>query len=404
MRKLRNILFWMHLTAGVSAGVVIFIMSVTGAALALQPQILNFVDRDVRFVDPGVAGRLSSQAIVERASAAKDGATPTGLTLDSRPEASALVAFGQAGGVYVDPYTGAVLGEGSSSARAFFRSMTDWHRWLGQGADNRTTTKAITGASNLAFLGLAMSGLYLWWPRQWTPARLRAVTVIDPRLSGKARDFNWHNSIGFWCAPVLIVLTLTATVISYPWASNLVYRITGSPLPNQGGGPRPEGSANAPRAEGGARSPREERDAASANAGKSADVDLLVARAAEVMPTWGIMTFRFPPRANGPVSVTMSDAESLEPVCPLPADAQWRDSRYRPMGALRGRQPGAEAAGLDAVRAHGRTVRPDRTGDRRAGLPRRCVSGVYRARAGAAPVPGVAIYRRARDGARRMNG
>ena len=27
------------------------------------------------------------------------------------------------------------------------------------------------------------------------------------QATGRARDFNWHNVIGFWCAPVLIVLT-----------------------------------------------------------------------------------------------------------------------------------------------------------------------------------------------------
>ena len=39
---------------------------------------------------------------------------------------------------------------------------------------------------------------------------------------------------------MLIVLTMTGMVISYPWASNLVYTLTGSPRPvaaGRGGGP-----------------------------------------------------------------------------------------------------------------------------------------------------------------------
>jgi len=306
----------MHLTAGVTAGVVIFIMSATGALLALQPQILNVLERDVRYVEPAGGDRLGAQAIVERASAARDGARPTAVTLDSDPRASALVAFAPSGNIYVNPYTGTILGEGSAAARAFFRTLTDWHRWLGRTGENRATTKAITGAANLAFLGLAMSGLYLWWPRQWTLARLRAVTVIDARLAGKARDFNWHNAIGFWSAPVLIVLTLTGVVISYPWASNLVYRMTGSPLPTQGG-PRAEGTA--------------------ADSGKPADLDLLVAKATEVMPTWGVMTLRFPPRANRPVSVTMSDTGYWNPFArsQLTLDARTADMvRWEPYSAM----------------------------------------------------------------------
>jgi uncharacterized iron-regulated membrane protein len=37
---IRKSLFWLHLACGVSTGVIIFVMSFTGAALALQPQIL----------------------------------------------------------------------------------------------------------------------------------------------------------------------------------------------------------------------------------------------------------------------------------------------------------------------------------------------------------------------------
>ena len=47
-------------------------------------------------------------------------------------------------------------------------------------------------------------------------------------ISGKARDFNWHNVIGLWCAVPLFFVVAGALVISYPWASNLVYRLAGS--------------------------------------------------------------------------------------------------------------------------------------------------------------------------------
>lgn len=295
--KLRTIVFWVHLSAGVSAGLVIFIMSVTGALLAFQPQILNIVERGVRRVEPRPgAARLGAQAIVQAAAAAKPGAQPATLTLDADARAAALVSFGTAGNVYIDPYSGAVLGHGSERARAVFRTLTDWHRWLGRSGPARATARSITGASNLLFLGLAMSGLFLWWPRQWTRARLRAVAMIDPRLRGKARDFNWHNAIGFWSAPVLIVLTLTGVVISYPWAGNLVYRMSGSPVP-----PRPGSAAAAPQMTANAHS-------AQVAPQLPDSLNILQARAAATMPTWRSMALRLPARPSGPVSVTMTDA------------------------------------------------------------------------------------------------
>ncbi|MBO0201418.1 PepSY domain-containing protein, partial [Vibrio alginolyticus] len=45
--------------------------------------------------------------------------------------------------------------------------------------------------------------------------------------SCQARDFNWHNTIGFWSSLILIVITITATVISYKWAADLLTIVTG---------------------------------------------------------------------------------------------------------------------------------------------------------------------------------
>src|SRR5262245_11764325 len=155
MKRIRPVLFWAHLTAGVTAGLVILIMSVTGALLALQPQILDFLERDVRRVQPTVGAKpLSMQAIALSAAAARPGAQVASVTLERDANASANVAFGQAGNLFIDPYTGAILGEGATRARAIFRTLTDWHRWLGRNGDGRSTARSITGASNLAFLAL----------------------------------------------------------------------------------------------------------------------------------------------------------------------------------------------------------------------------------------------------------
>ncbi|HJU93350.1 MAG TPA: PepSY-associated TM helix domain-containing protein, partial [Pyrinomonadaceae bacterium] len=145
--------------------------------------------------------------------------------------------FGRETTLFVNPYTGVILGEGSPKVRSFFRGVTEWHRWLGAKGDNRTVARAITGACNLGFLFLVASGFYLWWPRNWNLKSLRNVTWFRRGLPSKARDFNWHNTIGFWSAVPLFIIVLSAVVISYTWAGNLVYRVIGetppAPRPNQ---------------------------------------------------------------------------------------------------------------------------------------------------------------------------
>jgi uncharacterized iron-regulated membrane protein len=232
MQKLRRIIFWCHLPVGVIAGVVILIMCVTGVLLSYEKQITSWADtRGYRAAPPNPdAQHLPIETLITRARETH-GASPTAVTLKADPAAPAEIAFGRETTLFANPYSGTILGEGSQRTRTFFRVVTDWHRWLGAKGDNRNVARAITGACNLGFLFLVTSGFYLWWPRNWDRKALRNVTWFRRRLPAKARDFNWHNVIGFWSAAPLFLVVLSAVVISYTWAGNLVYRIVGETPP-----------------------------------------------------------------------------------------------------------------------------------------------------------------------------
>ncbi|HET7220177.1 MAG TPA: PepSY-associated TM helix domain-containing protein, partial [Vicinamibacterales bacterium] len=177
------------------------------------------------------------------------------------------------------------------------------HRWLARDGEPRATARALTGACNAAFLALALTGLYLWWPRQSTWKHVCAVMRFRRGLKGKARDFNWHNVIGFWCAPVLVVLTASGMVISYTWASNLVYTLTGSPRPTASREQAREvGPAN------GATRGAPSTGAAAAGTDRPS-LETLVARAERQLPTWQTLIIRLPARAGGPITFSMSDRE-----------------------------------------------------------------------------------------------
>ncbi len=233
----RKIIFWVHLVAGLVAGLVIAVMSVTGVAIAFEPQLLEWAERDARRVQvPAPApARLSVDDLLARVRAARPDAQPSGVTVYPEPGAAVLVNLGRERLVYVNPYTGEVRDGGAQGGRDFFHVMEELHRWLAASGDNRAVGKALTGASNAVFLFLALSGLYLWWPRKWNLRAMRPSLWFRRGLKGKARDWNWHNVIGFWSLPVLIVLTASGMVISYRWASDLVFKVTGhAPPTNQG--------------------------------------------------------------------------------------------------------------------------------------------------------------------------
>lgn len=284
---LRRIVFWVHLVAGLVAGVVIAVMAFTGAALAFEQELVAWAERDVRLVAPPGGGAVSRQSLDklrQRMLAAAPELRHGSLTISRDPRAAVAFSSGRDTAYYVDTYTGAVRGPGSSRMAGFMRVMESWHRFLGLGGGNRPLGKAVTGACNLAFLLLAVSGLYLWWPRSWSWRGFKAIALLNWKLAGRARDFNWHNVIGLWCAPILIVLTLTAIPISYRWGSALIYRLVGEEPPAQGVRPGPAGAIAPP----------------SPDAPPAGD-DAIIARVQAAFPAWQQITIRSAaePRGRG---------------------------------------------------------------------------------------------------------
>jgi uncharacterized iron-regulated membrane protein/flavodoxin len=293
MKLLHRVIFWSHLLAGAVGGIVILIMSATGVILMYEHQLVEYAERDVRVVAPpdGDARRMSLDELVAKARTHNPGDRPTAVVLRNDPAASVAVGFGRKGPTYVDPYTGTVLGRGSK-LHDWFHDVIDWHRWLGTEGEGRATGRAITGACNLAFFWLALTGVYLWWPRSWHWRALKPSLLFNFRLRGKARDWNWHNVIGFWSSGVLVVLTLTAAVMSYPWANDLLYTLTGSEPP-------PRNSTSIAQRRGAGAEPRERKPLVR--------FDALLARAEQQVPGWIMMMMRLPLRGDGPVTLLIQE-------------------------------------------------------------------------------------------------
>lgn len=291
MQLLRRVIFWCHLTAGLVAGTIVFIMSVTGVLLTYEKQMASWADMRAYRVAPGPT-RLPPDAVVDAARSAAGGAAATTLTVWSNPAAPAAVGVAQRT-IYVDPYSGRVLGDAQAQPRAFFRTMTAWHRWLGAGPEGRAVGRMITGACNLAFLFLVVSGFYLWFPRNWTWRQVRAVSWFRRGLAGKARDFNWHNAIGLWTAIPLAVVVASGSVISYPWASALVYRVAGEAPPAR---PVP-----APAARG------------AAAAARPASLDAAWPRAVQQVGDWRSISVRIPPGAAATATFTIDRGTGGQP-------------------------------------------------------------------------------------------
>lgn len=282
-RSLRKILFWLHLVAGVVAGLVILVMAATGVLLSFERQITESVD-GYQVTMPLDAKRLEPEALYAALQTAQPGPAPTGMIVSYDPTQAVAFQYGKEKTVFVNPYSGEILGEGAKGTRGFFQFVTGVHRWLAMKGDAQKTGQSINSAAALVFFFLILSGLVLWIPKRWTRRGVKVITLFQKGLKGRAWNWNWHNVLGFWFALPLLVICSTGLIIAYPWANALLFRALGEapppPKTPPGGGKPGMGG----RAAGGPQ----------AAAASTAGWNLAFEFAKESSETWRTIQFQFP--------------------------------------------------------------------------------------------------------------
>lgn len=239
---LNKTLFQLHWFFGISAGLVLALMGITGATVSFQDEILNVLNPSVLQVEKQVAGVLPPVELVEHIEAAS-GKKVSMLSVETDSGNAAKVFFtpppGQRRGEmrYFDPYTAEFMGD--ATGQDFFGFMLQLHRFLAMGDTGRN----ITGACTLILVFFCLSGLYLRWPRQWKSWRV--WLTLDWKKKG--RSFNWdlHSVAGTWCLVFYLFAALTGLSWSYEWYNKGLTRLL-SDAPQKervrgGRGPAPSG-------------------------------------------------------------------------------------------------------------------------------------------------------------------
>jgi sulfite reductase (NADPH) flavoprotein alpha-component len=241
---LKKTLFQLHWFFGISAGLVLALMGITGATVSFQDEILSVLNPSVLQVEKQVAGVLPPVELVERIEAAS-GKKVAMLSVETDSGTAAKVFFtpppGQRRGEmrYFDPYTAEFMGD--ATGQDFFGFMLQLHRFLAMG----DTGRQITGACTLILVFFCLSGLYLRWPRQWR--NWRAWLTLDWKKKG--RSFNWdlHSVAGTWCLVFYLLAALTGLSWSYEWYNKGLTRLLSDAPQTErmrgGRGPAPSGPA-----------------------------------------------------------------------------------------------------------------------------------------------------------------
>ncbi|SFS73822.1 PepSY-associated TM helix domain-containing protein [Methylobacterium sp. yr668] len=253
--SLRTLLFRLHWALGLTAGLVLALMGLTGALMSYEEAVTAFANRDRLEVAPGGRTALPPAALAARIVAQAGGRVANVLTLSDDPRASVHVRFARdpetrarPPAAYADPYDGALLGP--VRLEGAFTTVRDLHRWLLLPGGSKGWGRTVTGACTLALLAFLATGLYLRWPRihRWR-------IWLKPALSrpGRPRWWSLHAVVGTWLLPVYLVIALSGLTWSYPWFKDGATRLlVGAPDAAKPAGRRAAGKPADPAADGAA--------------------------------------------------------------------------------------------------------------------------------------------------------
>lgn len=252
---LKKIFFQTHWFLGITLGIVLSVVGVTGAMLSFEHEILHLLNPGLS-ITPQSQPLLTPAELAARVKATAPDRAILSITVASDPTEPARVQLAPRAGEggrgenrMLNPFTGEQLA-GPPAGQAFFRMTMQIHRWLAGGEFGaQDVGKQIVALSTVACLIFCVTGLYLRWPRK--PLDWRAWLALDFRRKGRALLWHLHIIVGTWVLVPYIVMSLTGLTWSYEWWRNALIDLAGAPRPQQmqaggpGGGARPDARAPA---------------------------------------------------------------------------------------------------------------------------------------------------------------
>ena len=220
---LKKVWFQLHWFFGISAGLVLALMGVTGAALSFQDELLRAFNPASLTVQEQPGGTLALDELVRRVESAEPGRKVSFVWAKVDGDEAARIFFtpppGQRRGEsrYVDPYTGASLP--APSGEGLFMFIMQLHRFLALGEFG----KQVTAACTLILIYFCLSGLYLRWPRK--TLSWRAWLALDWRKKGRAFNWDLHAVAGTWCLAFYLLASLTGLYWSYDWYRGALFKL-----------------------------------------------------------------------------------------------------------------------------------------------------------------------------------
>jgi uncharacterized iron-regulated membrane protein len=211
----------LHLWLGLSSGLVVLILGITGCILAFEIEIRKATEsfRNVKVENKPLLPPSVLKPIAEKHLASK---LALGFEYPGKGKAAVVAYYDETHYelVFLHPYTGEVL-KHKNMTKDFFRIVLDGHFYLWLPHE---IGQPIAASATLIFLVMMISGLILWWPRNKAARKQRFNIKWNARW--RRKNYDLHNVLGFYMTWIAIFLAITGLVFGFQWFAKGVYWVT----------------------------------------------------------------------------------------------------------------------------------------------------------------------------------
>lgn len=232
----------LHLWLGLSVGLVVFIVSLTGSMYVFKDEIQNILRKDAIWVKPETITQspVPIEVLKEKISLEVNEKFPISsveIPLDKNKSYEFLYYEKDKKGwnyfqevkinklVYVNQYTGQILGVYDEKydlfpiLKAIHWSLllkTDWGKYA-------------VGIPVVLFIIMLLTGIVLWWPKNKKARRARFSFDWKNVKTWKRKNYDLHSILGFYVSFIALLMGLTGIYFSYPWVKNVFnFTLSGS--------------------------------------------------------------------------------------------------------------------------------------------------------------------------------
>ncbi|MEG0950248.1 MAG: PepSY-associated TM helix domain-containing protein [Bacteroidales bacterium] len=213
MKKGKYIWTALHKWTGLVFGVLLTLICVTGAILSFEKELLPLTIHSRYYnTSPENTKPLKLQDLTEKITQSAPGRQVKSITFPSDPKRNLVASFADdpQTEVYVDPYTGEIVGSFTYKG-SFFSTVRELHRFLLIGKPGRI----ITGTTSLFFVFILVSGIFINIPD--TLRKLASNFRLNWSGNSFRKTFRLHVVLGWYGFVFLLIMALTGPFWSFTW-------------------------------------------------------------------------------------------------------------------------------------------------------------------------------------------